>query len=86
MRMTTGRFKVFQSCTNWLFEKRLYRRDEKGRIVKENDHAMDDSRYMVMSGLERMKTKPLDKPNVEDDPFGSGRFGRTGGGRGWMGG
>jgi hypothetical protein len=58
MRLSTGRFKIFKSCTNWLYEYRLYRRDEKGRIVKENDHAMDESRYFVVSGIERMKVKP----------------------------
>ncbi len=25
----------------------MYRRDEKGRIVKENDHIMDATRYLV---------------------------------------
>lgn len=45
MRMTTGRLKVFKSLTNWINEFRLYRRDERGRIVKENDHALDATRY-----------------------------------------
>lgn len=44
-RLETGRFKVFSTMQNWLAEYRLYRRDEKGRIVKENDHAMDATRY-----------------------------------------
>jgi phage terminase large subunit-like protein len=60
-RMSSGRLKVFKSLSNWTFEFRLYRRDEKGRIVKANDHAMDATRYLVMSGLERVKTKPADK-------------------------
>jgi len=29
-------------------EIRLYRRDEKGKIVKENDHLMDGFRYAIM--------------------------------------
>lgn len=61
-RLSTGRYKVFQSCQNWLTEYRMYRRDEKGRVVKGNDHAMDESRYFVMSGLARAKTKPVPKP------------------------
>lgn len=44
-RMNTGRLKVFRSLQNWLREFRLYRRDEKGRIVKENDHGLDAGRY-----------------------------------------
>lgn len=61
-RLSTGRYKVFKSCMNWLAEYRLYRRDEKGRVVKGFDHAMDESRYFIMSGLERSKTKPLKVP------------------------
>ena len=65
-RMSTGRFKVFRSCQNWLFEFRLYRRDEKGKIIKTNDHAMDEMRYFIMSGLERAKTKPIEKPQHDN--------------------
>ena len=77
-RLSTGRLKVFQSCQNWLFEYRLYRRDEKGRIIKQNDHAMDETRYFVVSGMDRMQTKPADKkPEVQN-------FSTTQG-LGWMG-
>lgn len=50
-RLTTGRLKVFSTCTALLEEYRLYRRDEKGRIVKENDHILDALRYAIKSGL-----------------------------------
>jgi phage terminase large subunit-like protein len=50
-RMSTGRFKVFKSCQNWLTEYRIYRRDLNGKIVKENDHLMDATRYLVKTGL-----------------------------------
>lgn len=59
-RLSTGRLKVFRSMSNFLFEFRLYRRDEKGRIVKENDHLCDVVRYLIMSGLDRAKTKSLE--------------------------
>lgn len=59
-RLSTGRIKVFKTLSNWLFEFRLYRRDEKGKIVKDNDHLMDATRYLIMSGIERAKTKPSD--------------------------
>jgi hypothetical protein len=51
MRLSTGRLKVFATLQNFFAEYRIYRRDEKGRIVKENDHLMDAARYMVLSGL-----------------------------------
>lgn len=50
-RLTTGRLKVFSTCQQTLAEFRLYRRDEKGRVVKDNDHLMDALRYAIMSGL-----------------------------------
>lgn len=73
-RLSTGRLKVFKSMSNWLFESRLYRRDEKGHIVKTNDHLMDATRYLVMSGIERAKVKPVEKPalNVEYQVGGEG--------------
>lgn len=46
-RMTTGRLKIFRSCVQTIAEWRLYRRDEKGNVVKENDHLMDCGRYAV---------------------------------------
>lgn len=65
-RLSTGRYKVFKSCQNWIAEFRLYRRDEKGQVVKGFDHAMDDSRYFIMSGLERVKTNPKnEKPKMQ---------------------
>lgn len=62
--MSAGRFKVFASCMAWFEEYRLYRRDEKGRIVKENDHILDCTRYLVKSGRARMKAQPVQKPMV----------------------
>jgi phage terminase large subunit-like protein len=77
-RLSTGRLKVFRSLSNWIYEFRLYRRDEKGRIVKENDHIMDATRYLVMSGLERAKTKPVERKTETE-------FSHYSGGTGWMG-
>lgn len=56
--LSQGRIKVFRSCSNTLSEYRLYRRDEKGQVVKKNDHLMDALRYLVMSGIERAKLEP----------------------------
>lgn len=60
-RMVGGRFKVFASLQNWIAEFRLYRRDEKGKLVKVKDHAQDACRYLVMSGLDRARVKPPKK-------------------------
>jgi hypothetical protein len=51
-RLSDGRLFVFSSLQNWLSEFRIYRRDEKGKIVKQNDHLMDATRYLVMSGAQ----------------------------------
>lgn len=56
--MAAGKLKVFRSLGNWLSEFRLYQRDQDGKIVKAHDHLMDATRYLVMSGRERMRTKP----------------------------
>lgn len=38
-RFSSQRLKVFSTCQNTLTELRLYRRDEKGKVIKEKDHA-----------------------------------------------
>jgi len=53
--LSAGKLKVFSSCGAWFDEYRLYRRDEKGRIVKQNDHLMDCTRMWVRSGRARAK-------------------------------
>ena len=69
-RLSSGRLKVFSTLQHWIAEYRLYRRDERGRVVKENDHLMDATRYLVM-GSHHADTKPKDsdyKPQVAADP------------------
>ncbi len=50
--LSTGKIKVFSSLQNWFAEFRMYRRDEKGKVVKDFDHLMDTTRYLVTSGRE----------------------------------
>lgn len=54
-RMTTGNLKVFNHLHNFAKEFVLYRRDLKGRIIKENDHLMDCLRY-IQNNLARAKS------------------------------
>lgn len=62
-RMTEGRYKVFSTCAGWRAEFRQYQRDDSGRIIKRNDHSMDDMRYFCMSGVERARVlMPAPKP------------------------
>lgn len=64
-RLSGGKIKVFKTLQNFLSEYRLYRRDEKGRIVKVNDHLCDCVRYLVASGLSVAKTKPVPKTSTD---------------------
>ena len=65
-RLSTGRLKVFKSLVQWWQEYRIYRRDDQGRVVKQRDHLMDATRYLVMSALGRARTEP--KPAEEPQP------------------
>lgn len=64
--MHTGKFKVSNSCRNWLREVQGYKWDDNAaedRPVKVNDHAMDDTRYFV-------KTLGISKPkNIYKSPY-----------------
>lgn len=48
--MVNGKLKIFTNCVNLQKEFRLYRRDEKGKVVKKDDHAMDALRYLMVTG------------------------------------
>lgn len=55
-RLSTGRLKIFKGVLGpWEDEYRIYRRDENGKIVKTNDHLMDATRYMIMTGLKHAR-------------------------------
>lgn len=54
--IASGKLKIHESCEDAIREFGLYRWDEKAesdRVVKENDHAMDEIRYMVMTVLKK---------------------------------
>ena len=56
--ITTGRVKVFTTLQYFRWEFNSYRRDLKGNIVKNNDHLMDDLRYLALGGFARATADP----------------------------
>jgi hypothetical protein len=75
--MVSGLLKVMPNCTNWLNEFRRYHRDEKGNIVKQDDHLMDATRYLVRSGRDKMIVRPIRLIPTPTRP-------PSGGDRSWM--
>lgn len=78
LRLATGRLKVFTTLRNWLAEFRVYRRDKNGKIVKKDDHAMDATRYLEMSGLQYAITEPRyddDYDSLQREESGKSRVG-----------
>lgn len=57
--LSIGRTKVFSTLQQFFGEYRLYRRNEKGEIVKQNDHLMDDMRYIHNSGASVAIVRPV---------------------------
>lgn len=56
--LSTGRLKIFTTMQNFLEEYRNYHRDENGKIVKEDDHALDAGRYLCMTWQDVARVKP----------------------------
>lgn len=50
-RFATGRLKIFTTCKDLIREMRLYRYDDQGQPVKQNDHVLDSLRYLITTGL-----------------------------------
>lgn len=74
-RLSSGRLKFFRSLSNLQAEYRLYRRNEKGKVVKEFDHLLDCLRYGIVSGLEVAnvqvpKSVPVIRPHMGDSLIG----------------
>jgi hypothetical protein len=56
--LSTQKLQLFDTLVNWFKEHRLYRRDDKGNVIKKNDHLMDCTRYNVMSGFDVARAPP----------------------------
>lgn len=75
-RYQTGRLKIFRTCVHTISEFRIYRTEktQNGRsiqIVKQNDHAMDAKRYLIMTGMQYAQLEPSD--DAHDDPWARNR-------------
>ena len=63
--LSNGQLKIFRPTMGpWLDEYRIYRRDSKGKIIKENDHLMDATRYAMASGLKVAKATPAKSKGI----------------------
>lgn len=60
-RLSTGRLKFFSTMQNVKAEYHLYRRNDRGAVIKQFDHAMDALRYLVQGIREHGKTQPIKK-------------------------
>lgn len=56
--LSTGQLKIARHCVHLLKQMKMYRRDDKGRINKKDDHGPDALRYCVMTGPAIMRTRP----------------------------
>lgn len=77
-RMAAGRLKIFSTLRNTIAEFRIYRRDESGRVVKENDHLMDAMRYLIMTGMLYAASDPGEMEDYDGRAQQLGRSAVTG--------
>ena len=73
--LVSGRLKIMASLHDWFREFRKYHRDDKGsgKIVKRDDHLMDATRYLMVSGRSRMTTAPRRREYCERQPIYRGQ-------------
>lgn len=74
--LSIGKIKIFKTLVQFKEEYRVYRRDEHGKVVKKNDHLMDDMRYLYNSAFDVMKVKPASIADVRVPgmPIGGGGY------------
>jgi phage terminase large subunit-like protein len=82
--LSTGRLKVFDTLHNWVSEFRKYHRDEKGKIVKKDDHLMDATRYWWVSGRDHLANVPIPKEQAMFDRLRQGGSNFGGNPGSWM--
>lgn len=67
-RMSTGRLKIFKSCKALLQEIATYRRNDRGEIIKENDHLIDPTRYLCVKA--KLARTPMMGSGGPLNPYG----------------
>lgn len=70
--LNEGRLRVFSSCQKWLEEYRLYSFNERQEVIKQRDHLMDATRYLLMADRHRATIRPIPKgrATVPGESFG----------------
>lgn len=77
-RLTSHRFKVFQSCPQWLAQYRAYRRNKDGDIVEESDGLMRAMDLIAMEGIAIAGPDEASINEAKDDWAAGGRSSVTG--------
>lgn len=77
-RMSQGGLKIFTSCVHLVSQIRIYRRDKKGQIVKQQDDFVDATRYLIMTGLLYARTEPFGDEEDMNMGLPTGRSAVTG--------
>lgn len=67
-RLSTGRLKIFSNLHDFFYEYRMYRRDDKGKVVKKNDDILDCARYLMMSGEGVAEPEPTGEKQKRRQP------------------
>lgn len=75
--LSTGRLKLFTTLRMTNNEYLKYRRDEKGKVIKKDDHLMDCLRYLWMTWASIAGVRPIERTAGQSAP--SGPSDRTGG-------
>lgn len=68
--LTTGRMKLFTTLRKTHDEYLLYRRDEKGKVVKDFDHCLDCLRYLWMTWKTIASVKVVERTAGQTGPAG----------------
>ena len=67
-QLSDGSLKIFATCTQLLADLRYYHRNERGQVVKKQDHLVDALRYAVMAPPLSAKVKPAAKTEISMAP------------------